>query len=430
MWFPLLLKKRKEVIMKLSRGFVLFIILLFVVLVMMEVKFPKKFSWNDVTYLHNDPNPFGSMLVDSILKSSVKAGYNVKQGNIFDACYDSIDTESSILLVDPNFYDANEELKGILNRGQNVIIISDYFNDDLTISFGFDFDNNYRYYIDYNQMDYNDSSLLKWRKDGLYDREDFCFKSFDVFEMCEITFDIDNDKNKDTIWTKLLYEERQSKDVTIAASRKYGKGKLVIVAWPQVFTNYNVLEKGGAQLLMRIISQVGNDKPVVRYDENYSEELFTEEFQSQSPLRVFLDHRSLRWAVYLTLLTIVLSFIFTARRKQRVIPVIDPPKNQTLAMVKHIGLMHYRHHDNASLVRDRFAQFKQEIMRKFLVDIDDDIELSENLSLIQNQSAVDAKQFVDAVSRLREIAVDYDLVLKDKETKYLLDLMNNTTKSL
>lgn len=412
--------------MKLSRGFVVFIVILFVVLVMVEVKIPKKFNWNNVTYLHNDSNPFGAMLVDSILKSSVKAGYNVKHGGIFDAYNDSVDTVSSILLVDPDLLMYADELKGVLKRGQNVIIISDYLTDTLAISFGLDYFDSYRYFIDYNELDYNDSSLLKWRKDNLYDREDFCFKTFDVFEQSVITFDND----KDTIWTKLLYEELQSKDMTVAASRKYGKGKLVLVAWPQVFTNYNVLEKGGAQLLMRIISQVGNDKPVVRYDDHYSEDPLTEEYQSQSPLRVFLDHHSLRWAVYLTLLTIVLSLIFTARRKQRVIPVIDPPNNQTLAMVKHIGLMHYRHHDNASLVRDRFAQFKHEIMRKFLVDIDDDIDLSENLSLIQNQSAVDAKQFVDAVSRLREIAVDYDLVLDDKETKYLLDLMNNTTKSL
>lgn len=412
--------------MKLSRGFVVFIVILFVMLVLVEVKIPKKFNWNNVTYLHNDSNPFGAMIVDSILKSSVKAGYNVKHGDIFDAYYDSIDTVSSILLVDPTLYDVEKELKGILNRGQNVIIISDYFTDELTSSFGFEFDNNYRYYIDYDQMDYNDSALLKWRKDGLYDREDFCFKSFDVFEMCEITFD----NGKDSIWTKLLYDERQSKDVTVAASRKYGKGKLVLVAWSQVFTNYNVLEKGGAQLLMRIMSQAGNKKPILRYDDHYSEDPLTEEYQSQSPLRVFLDHNSLRWAVYLTLLTIVLSLIFTARRKQRVIPVIDPPKNQTLAMVKHIGLMHYRHHDNASLVRDRFAQFKHEIMRKLLVDIDDDIDLSENLSLIHNQAGVDEKQFVNAVSRLREIAVDYDLVLTDKETKHLLDLMNNITNNL
>ena len=421
MWLPLQLKKRKEVIMKLSRGFVVFIVILFVVLVMVEVKIPEKFNWKNVTYLHNDPNPFGALLVDSILKSSVKAGYEVRYGDLFDAYYDSVDTESSILLVDPSLFEYAEELKGILKRGQNVIIISDYFTDTLASTFGIDFDNSYRYYIDYDNLDYNDSSLLKWRKDGLYDREDFCFKSFDVFDMCGITFVND----KDTIWTKLLYEERQSKDVTVAASRKYGKGKLVLVAWTQVFTNYNVLEKGGAQLLLRIISQVGNKKPIIRYDDNPVEDPLVEGYQSQSPLRVFLDHHSLRWAVYLTLLTIVMSLIFTARRKQRVIPVVEPPKNQTLAMVKHIGLMHYRHHDNASLVRDRFAQFKQEIMRKLLVDIDDDIDVSENLSLIRNQAGVDGDQFVDAVSRLREIAVDYDLVLTDTETKYLLDLMNN-----
>ena len=407
--------------MKLSRGFVVFIVILFVVLVFVDVKIPKKFNWSIETFLNNDHNPFGAMLVDSILKSSIKAGYEVRHGDIDDIYRDTTNLESSILLVDPSLDEYEKDLIGILNRGQNVIIVSDYFPDTLSEVFDIKFETSSRYFLD----DYNDSSLLIWRKDSLYEREEFSFKTIDIFDVCDITFN----KEGDTIWTKLLSEERLYK-VTVAASRKYGKGKLVLLFWPQVFTNYNVLEKGGAQLLLRIISQVGNKKPVIRYQNRYSEDSMTEEFESQSMLRVFLNHKSLRWAVYLTLLTIVLSLIFTAKRKQRVIPVIEPPKNQTLAMVKHIGFLHYRHHDNASLVRDRFVQFKQEIMRKFLVDIDDDIDLSENLTMISNQVGVDANKFVDALSRLREIAVDYDLVLNDKETKKLLDMMNNITNNL
>ena len=234
-------------------------------------------------------------------------------------------------------------------------------------------------------------------------------------------------------WTPFIKQKlRYGGDIIVAASRQYGKGKLVIVSWPQVFTNYNILEKDGAQLLMRIMTQVG-DKHMVRYDLTQSEDYITEQDKSKSPLRVFLDNKSLRWAVYLTLFTILLSLIFTARRRQRVIPVIEPPKNQTLSMVKHIGLMHYRHHDNTSLVLDYYKQFSHEMMKKLLVDINNEIDLGENLSYISKRTGIDADQLSSAIERLKEIHTDFDIndtQLSDKETKYLIDIMNNVINNL
>ncbi len=201
------------------------------------------------------------------------------------------------------------------------------------------------------------------------------------------------------------------------------------MSWPQVFTNYNVLEKNGANLLMRIMSQAGNSR-VIRYDYTVSEDYLIEQNRSQSPLRVFLDNKSLRWAVYLALFTILLSLIFTARRRQRVIPVIEPPKNQTLTMVKHIGLMHYRHHDNASMLRDQYDHFTYEMMRRMLVDINNDIDLDENMKLLINRTDIDSKELKEAVSRLKEIKNDYELKISDKETKHLIDLMNKITNNI
>ncbi len=37
----------------------------------------------------------------------------------------------------------------------------------------------------------------------------------------------------------------------------------------------------------------------------------------QSPFRYFLAHEPLRWALYLTMITIILFMIFTAKRRQR-----------------------------------------------------------------------------------------------------------------
>lgn len=419
--------------MKLSRGFIVSILILFALLVLVEVKIPKRFTWEDWTFSHTDPNPFGSMLVDSLLKASLKSGYEVKSGYLVDAYNDSDNINSTILLVNYSIEDYEEEeiekfLK-ILKRGQNIIFINDYLCDSLCNKLDVGLDNGYDYYSPDNFLTNADSTILTWRADSIYDKKRYRFRIFSPENYAVIAgFEMENAK-----WTPFIKQKlRYGGDIIVAASRQYGKGKLLIVSWPQVFTNYNILEKDGAHLLMRIMSQVG-DKHMVRYDLTQSEDYITEQDKSKSPLRVFLDNKSLRWAVYLTLFTILLSLIFTARRRQRVIPVIEPPKNQTLSMVKHIGLMHYRHHDNTSLVLDYYKQFSHEMMKKLLVDINNEIDLGENLSYISKRTGIDADQLSSAIERLKEIHTDFDIndtQLSDKETKYLIDIMNNVINNL
>ena len=321
----------------------------------------------------------------------------------------------------------------MLKRGQNVLWINNcYLSDSIAKVLDFDI---YDFNLSPGYYGFNKQSgieiigklHLKWKKDSIFDTN-----KYDLPDLGNDNVTIVADIYNDTCKVKPLLISRMSDNKIYAATRNYGKGKLVIVSWPQVFTNYNILEKDGAHLLMRIMSQVG-DKHMVRYDLTQSEDYITEQDKSKSPLRVFLDNKSLRWAVYLTLFTILLSLIFTARRRQRVIPVIEPPKNQTLSMVKHIGLMHYRHHDNTSLVLDYYKQFSHEMMKKLLVDINNEIDLGENLSYISKRTGIDADQLSSAIERLKEIHTDFDIndtQLSDKETKYLIDIMNNVINNL
>ena len=213
----------------------------------------------------------------------------------------------------------------------------------------------------------------------------------------------------------------------IAATCDYDGGKLVLVSYPLLFTNYYVLEKGGAQLLMRILSQAGNH-PIIRYDATLNEEYIEEVVnnKSQSPLRVFLDHKSLRWAIYLTLIGILISLFFTARRKQRVIPLVEEPKNQTIEMIKHLGLMFYRNHDNATLIRNKYRQLVFELQRKKLIYLDEDNLDEKSQQTLADLAGVDINKFNTLLTRLKAIEDDeFDIMsISDKESKRLIDMMN------
>lgn len=62
----------------------------------------------------------------------------------------------------------------------------------------------------------------------------------------------------------------------------------------------------------------------------------------QSPFRYLLAHQPLRWALYLTMITIILFMIFTAKRRQRAIPVIQEPANKSLEFTELIGTLYFQ----------------------------------------------------------------------------------------
>ena len=83
-----------------------------------------------------------------------------------------------------------------------------------------------------------------------------------------------------------------------------------------------------------------------------------------SQFYVFLQQPPLRWALYLSILSVLLFCVFTARRRQRVIPVIRKPQNMNLEFVRLIGSLYWQQHDNAGLLAKKLAYATDEIRRQ------------------------------------------------------------------
>ena len=76
-------------------------------------------------------------------------------------------------------------------------------------------------------------------------------------------------------------------------------------------------------------------------------------FNQQTPLQYILSERGFRWAWYLLLGTGVLYLFFRAKRKQRIIPVIEPNKNTSLEFVETIGTLHFQQNDHRQLAMQK-----------------------------------------------------------------------------
>jgi hypothetical protein len=160
---------------------------------------------------------------------------------------------------------------------------------------------------------------------------------------------------------------RNAKGKPVAFRLEIGEGELFLVATPLMFTNYGMLDGDNASYIFRLLSSM-KDMPLTRI-EAYGR--FANQ-GSGSPLRYLLSQPPLRWALYTTLITIVLCMVFTAKRRQRVIPVVLPPANETLRFTQLIGNLYYQRKDYKDMLQKKYRYFCTEVKQINGLDLHSD----------------------------------------------------------
>lgn len=352
--------------MRGTRKFMALMGLLFVLLFVLQIQLPKQFVWNP-TFLHSDKQPFGCYVFDSVLTQSMPKGYQVTRQTFMQLNLAHPDERIGVLaLMDqPNFTDIDvSQLLDIAKRGGKVMLVYNRcygtnLEDTLHITMG-----NYgSFSADYLMRSISNGNerydILCWTAhDKVYPANQYRVYS----DLIGSRIFVDS-KKKATVLVRNTDDPRD----TLAISIPYGKGQIFVASTPLLFTNYGMLCGHTSEYIFRMMSQMA-DMPVYRM-EIYKNMDPTE--GGQSPLQEFLRRPALRWAIYLAMLGIVLFMIFTARRRQRVIPVMAPPVNKSLEFIQLIGTLYYQRKDHADLVRKKFLFFAEEARRKAGVDIAD-----------------------------------------------------------
>ncbi|MDR1601452.1 MAG: hypothetical protein LBS42_03385 [Tannerella sp.] len=204
---------------------------------------------------------------------------------------------------------------------------------------------------------------------------------------------------------------------TVALRLFIGEGELFLVSTPLMFTNYGILDGGNASYAFRLLSYM-NGMPLIRLG------IYNNDSRSASPLRYVLGESSLRWTLYASLATIILFMIFTAKRRQRIIPVVQPPANETLRFTRLIANLYYQRKDYKDLLRKKYLYFCAELKRTEGLDLQSDErdeELGRRLAekmrqeyasvwpafrelkyLLRDETEVDEKDMIRQINRMNE----------------------------
>jgi hypothetical protein len=197
-------------------------------------------------------------------------------------------------------------------------------------------------------------------------------------------------------------------NLPMAMSYKHGKGEIYIVANPLLFTNYGVLDTTISRFLGKQMEQIA-DHRVLRLSERawrgytiggYDD---YDANNTMAPLSYFLSQKPLRWAIYTLLVGLVIFMFFTARRRQRVIPVVEQHKNRNLEFVQLLGTIYCRNHDNLDLLRKKFTYFKEDLRRKLLIDLDDASNQTNHVRMLSQKTGLEEQEVAATLDELRRL---------------------------
>lgn len=142
----------------------------------------------------------------------------------------------------------------------------------------------------------------------------------------------------------------------------FGQGYFIISSTPQVFGNYYMLG-GLAPYVARTFSYLGQREPLYWDDYKKAGKAYID-----SPMRFVLDQPPLVWAYYLTVLGLLLFVAFRAKRQQRIIPLVEPLGNSSVAFAQAVGSLYHQERDTTGLIQKKIAFFLAELREKYHLD--------------------------------------------------------------
>ncbi len=456
--------------MKSSRNFLFAMLVLFVLFCLLQVNLPKKFVWSP-TFSHVDKQPFGCFVFDSVLSQSLPNGYHVTKKTFFQLDQEHAKEKISVLMVVDQQNLKQLDVKYLCNiarRGGKVMVVASGSFDDgrnadtvvvdelertfkVRIEDGTYFslrgilaglkahDNDMYDTIYWNnretmyaaqpyRMFYNmvggtlfvdsvpkvkrlaytlSTAGYDYRHDSLYVGD---FTGFDTI--------VDEKERIERIDTFAI------KKVPAAVSVPYGKGEVIFVSSPLLFTNYGMLEGNTSVYIFRLMSYLA-DLPVYRTEAYVKTDAML--VAEQSPFREFIKRPPLRWALYLALLGVVLFMIFTARRRQRVIPIMSKPANRSLEFIQLIGTLYYQRKDHVDLVRKKFKLFAEELRKTAGVDISDVNTDDREYLLLAEKTGMNSDRLKKVIRQIR-LVLHSEGNISVEEMRSLIDAMDTIVR--
>ncbi|MEI9944836.1 MAG: hypothetical protein WDN26_11510 [Chitinophagaceae bacterium] len=193
---------------------------------------------------------------------------------------------------------------------------------------------------------------------------------------------------------------------------KAGKGNLFLQLAPMAFTNYFLLHKNNIDYYQQALSVINPNRKKVFWDEYYLyKKQGGSEKKSSNWLSVFFQYPALKWAFLTALFTLIIYMLLEMRRKQRHIPVVTKPRNDSLDFVKTIGRLYHDKGDHKNLCKKMAAYFLEHVRNRYKLTTN--ILNDEFIQALHYKTGIEEAEISNIVSFINEI--DHRPSISDKQ---------------
>jgi hypothetical protein len=265
------------------------------------------------------------------------------------------ESNQAVILVASTLQADSRELQDLLEfaqEGNNVFIITKYMSYEANNFFGFNTGDIYS--EDGLQVEADDSLKVKLSTPRFDDTLTYTYPG-----KRHATFYSNWDKDKAVVLGS------NGSGYPNFLQFKAGKGSIYIHTAPLAFSNYFVLHKNNVRYLEQAFSVLPANTQKIVWSEYYLSKPGPQPPKEPSMLNVLFRYPSFKWAFLTAIMALLLYVAMEMRRKQRVIPVMQSPRNDSLDFVQTIGRLYYDKKDHGDLARKMSVYFLDHVRSRY-----------------------------------------------------------------
>lgn len=323
----------------------------------------KQFSWRE-TYKGDSDQPYGTLFIRQLLESYRPGERFIlnDKSSVYDLLEnDTVGYPADYVFIGDGLHLSDDDQNALLSfmqEGNDVFVATRYIPYSLVDSIFYEDCDNEIYLNEH----ISDSVTFNFYHDALRTQKGYIYtyrpgSRSRSYPWMALQPDVFCDATRSVVALGHLGD-----DAVNFLKLPYGKGNLYIHTNPIAFTNYYMRSPDKAAYAADVFSHL-RGKTII-WDE-FSRSQFTSEEPETNPLALIMQHKSLKYAWWLMLVSAILYTIFTAKRKQRIVPVREEKINTSLEYVKMVSALHFENGNNRDIALKKMKYFLYFIRAKY-----------------------------------------------------------------
>ncbi|MEM6805308.1 MAG: DUF4350 domain-containing protein [Bacteroidota bacterium] len=371
-------------------GGVLLILILYLIAAASPPK--KKIDWKE-NFEGTKKSPYGSFLLKESLPELLnKDSLKVQEKSLFDLLALQEHKDVGYIIINDAFLGGQlevDELLHFVSQGNQMFIAARDFPYQLLDT------------LDLSRFEFGEEDSLKVSISELVNSEHTI-----RFPAADMNYFVPGEKNE----YEILTQHTSGRALLIRYT--FGDGSLTLSSTPRIFSNYYMVQAERRTYISSALLPLAKSKEIwwdeyykvnkLRFKGNQGQGGGRSSGGNEGALDYLLSQEGLAWAFWLSLLALLVYAIFEAKRKQRIIPIIDPLPNLTLDFTETVGRLYFRSSAHKEIAEKRIRALLAYIRERYFLKTDRfDEKFIKSLSAKSNIKESDIRLLFRNIERIR-----------------------------